>query len=105
MSHKTRLGLVDLETLASPPPVLRSEDRELYEKIRERFMVCFAPEDILEWHLVNRLIEEPGLSSAIPATRQWLWNAGTTSHSNFRRSERRRKAQERRLWRTASRRE
>ena len=58
MPHKTRLGLADLETLASPPPVLRSEDRELYEKIRDRFMACFAPVDLLEWHLVNRLIEE-----------------------------------------------
>jgi len=58
MPHKAYLGLADLETLASPPPVLRSEDRELYEKIRDRFMACFAPKDVLEWHLVNRLIEE-----------------------------------------------
>jgi hypothetical protein len=87
MPHKAYLGLADLETLASPPPVLRSEDRELYEKIRDRFMACFAPKDVLEWHLVNRLIEEAWLSSAIPATRQWRWNAGTSSHSNFRHSE------------------
>ena len=56
MPHKAYLA--DLEILASPQPVLRSEDRELYEKIRDRFMACFAPKDVLEWHLVNRLIEE-----------------------------------------------
>jgi hypothetical protein len=58
MPQKTHLGLADLETLASPPPVLSSEDHELYEKISDRFTACFAPEDVLEWHLVNRLIEE-----------------------------------------------
>jgi hypothetical protein len=41
MPHKAYLGLADLETLASPPPVLRSEDRELYEKIRTlRGLLC-----------------------------------------------------------------
>ena len=64
MPHKAYLGLADLETLASPPPVLRSEDRELYEKIRKRFVACFAPEDVLEWHLVNRLGPESPPSGA-----------------------------------------
>jgi hypothetical protein len=53
-----KLSIADLETLSSPPPVLRSEDRELYDKIKDRFIACFAPEDVLEWHLVNRPIEE-----------------------------------------------
>ena len=82
-----KVDFAKIEALSGPPSVLRSEDRELYEKIRERFVACFAPEDVLEWHLVNRLIEEAWLSSAIPATRQWRWNAGTSSHSNFRHSE------------------
>jgi hypothetical protein len=34
------------------------EDRELYERIRARFMACLAPADVLEWHLVSRLIDE-----------------------------------------------
>jgi hypothetical protein len=55
---KAKVDFAKIEALSGPPSVLRSEDRELYEKIRDRFMACFAPEDVLEWHLVNRLIEE-----------------------------------------------
>ena len=51
-------SLADLDALAGPSPVLRTEDRELYEKVRGRFMACFMPEDILEWQLVNRLVDE-----------------------------------------------
>jgi hypothetical protein len=54
----TRLNRADLEALFGPPPVLRTEDREVYDKIRAHFMACFMPEDILEWQLVNRLIDE-----------------------------------------------
>ena len=50
--------IADLEALVGPPPVLCTEDRELYEKIRARFMACLAPADVLEWHLVSRLIDE-----------------------------------------------
>jgi hypothetical protein len=53
-----KVDIAKIEALSGPPSVLRSEDRELYENIRDRFMACFAPEDVLEWHLVNRLIEE-----------------------------------------------
>jgi hypothetical protein len=58
MTIKKRSLPTSFEELLSPPPVLRSEDRELYERIRDQFMACFAPEDVLEWHLVNRLVEE-----------------------------------------------
>jgi hypothetical protein len=50
--------LANLDALSSTAPVLRSEDRELYDKIRDRFMACFTPEDIVEWYLVYRLVDE-----------------------------------------------
>jgi hypothetical protein len=56
MSNK--LNLADLEALMSPPPVLRTEDRELYNKIRARFMECLMPEDMLQMVLVQRLIDD-----------------------------------------------
>ena len=58
LTQHIRLDLADLEELSGPAPVLRSEDRELYDKIRDRFMACFTPQDILEWQLVNRLVDE-----------------------------------------------
>jgi hypothetical protein len=39
-------------------PVLRTEDRDSYERIRAEFMRNFQPTDILEWQLINRLVEE-----------------------------------------------
>jgi hypothetical protein len=59
-----KVDFAKIEALSGPPSVLRSEDRELYEKIRERFVACFAPEDVLEWHLVNRLGPESPPSGA-----------------------------------------
>jgi hypothetical protein len=58
MTDKARkLSIADPEMLASPPPVLRSEDRELYDKIKDRFIACFCARGCpLEWHLKNRLI-------------------------------------------------
>jgi hypothetical protein len=53
-----KLNLDDLEALSGPAPVLRTEDRELYDQIRARFMACFTPGDVLEWQLVNRLVDE-----------------------------------------------
>ena len=58
MRKSIPVNVAALEALAGPPPVLRSEDRELYDQIRARFMACLVPGDILEWHLVNRLIDE-----------------------------------------------
>ncbi len=52
------LTLAELEALIGPPPVLRTEDRELYDKIRAQFMGCFTPGDVLEWQLVNRPVDE-----------------------------------------------
>jgi hypothetical protein len=46
------------EALSGPPPVLRTEERKLYDQIRAKFMSCFKPEDILEWQLINRLVDE-----------------------------------------------
>jgi hypothetical protein len=57
MIHKKQ-NLGDLEGLSGPPPVLRTEDRQLYKEIRARFMDCLTPKDALEWHLVSRLIDE-----------------------------------------------
>jgi hypothetical protein len=51
-------SLADIEALSGPQPVLCTEDRELYQKTRGHFMACFVPGDILEWHLVNRLVDE-----------------------------------------------
>ena len=53
MRQRERSIFTNLEALLSPPPVLRSEDRELYDRIRDRFMACFAPQDVLEAHLVS----------------------------------------------------
>ena len=58
MSNSPKLNLVELEALYNPPPVLRTEDRELYDKVRAQFMACLMPADILEWQLVNRLIDD-----------------------------------------------
>ena len=58
MRKSIPVNVAALEALAGPPPVLRSEDRKLYDQIRARFMDCLVPGDILEWHLVNCLIDE-----------------------------------------------
>lgn len=52
-----RVGLAELEALLGQPPVLRTEDAELYDKIRTRFMACFKPEDAMQWWLVDRLVD------------------------------------------------
>jgi hypothetical protein len=54
----SKLRLVDLEALSGPAPVLRTEDREGYDKFRAHFLACFSPQDILEWQLVHRLIDD-----------------------------------------------
>ena len=54
----TKPNHADLEALSGPPPVLRSEDRELYGQVRVRFMECLRPADILESLLVQRLIDD-----------------------------------------------
>ena len=55
------VNLTELEALSGPPPVLRSEDAELYDQIRACFLDCFAPEDIVQWYLVDRLVESAWL--------------------------------------------
>jgi hypothetical protein len=52
------LSFTELEALSGPPPVLRTEERKLYDQIRAKFMSCFTPEDILEWQLISRLVDE-----------------------------------------------
>jgi hypothetical protein len=44
--------------MSGPAPVLRTEDRDHYDKIRAYFMAWFSPQDILEWQLVRRLIDD-----------------------------------------------
>jgi hypothetical protein len=62
MSHiHPKPNLVELEELSGPAPVLRTEDREVYEKIRADFMARFVPQDVLAWQLVNRLIDDAWL--------------------------------------------
>jgi hypothetical protein len=41
--------------------VLRTEDANLYTKIRAHFMACFRPEDVIQWWLVNRLVDNAWL--------------------------------------------
>jgi len=55
------ITLADLEALSGPPPILRTEDPELYDKIRAYFMDCLAPEDAVQWYLVDRLVENAWL--------------------------------------------
>jgi hypothetical protein len=54
----TTLNFTELEALSGPPPVLRTEEHKLYDQIRAKFMSCFTPEDILEWQLISRLVDE-----------------------------------------------
>jgi hypothetical protein len=51
-------NITAFEALSGPPPVLRTEDSKLYDQIRALFMSCFKPENILEWQLINRLVDE-----------------------------------------------
>ena len=55
------LNVGDLEELSGPPPVLRTEDPKLYDKFRAYFMDCLAPEDVVQWYLVDRLVENAWL--------------------------------------------
>jgi hypothetical protein len=57
MSNPKR-DLAALEVQSGPTPVLRTEDQVLYNGIRARFMDCLTPKDVIEWHLVSRLIDE-----------------------------------------------
>jgi hypothetical protein len=61
MSNHSPLNVVDLEQLSGPPPVLRTEDAELYDQIRAYFLDCFTPEDIVQWYLVDRLVDSAWL--------------------------------------------
>jgi len=47
-----------ITALSSTALVLRTEDRELFDKIRSQFMACLAPEDILACTLIDRLVDE-----------------------------------------------
>ena len=61
MLDQSVLNVVDLEQLSGPPPVLRTEDPKLYGKFRAYFMQCLAPEDAVQWYLVDRLVENAWL--------------------------------------------
>jgi hypothetical protein len=39
----------------------RTEDPKLYDKFRAYFMDCLAPEDVVQWYLVDRLVENAWL--------------------------------------------
>jgi hypothetical protein len=54
-------NFAELEALLGQPPVLRTEDAEFYHKIRARFMACFRPEDVIQWWLVDRLVDDAWL--------------------------------------------
>ena len=61
MSNHSPLNVVDLEQLSGSPPVLRTEDAELYDQIRAYFLDCFTPKDIVQWYLVDRLVDSAWL--------------------------------------------
>jgi hypothetical protein len=61
MTNHLPLNVVDLEQLSDPPPVLRTEDAELYGQVRTYFLDCFTPEDIMQWYLVDRLVDSAWL--------------------------------------------
>jgi hypothetical protein len=61
MLDHSPLNVVDLEQLSGPPPVLRTEDAELYDQVRTYFLDCFTPEDIVQWYLVDRLVDSAWL--------------------------------------------
>jgi hypothetical protein len=62
MGSQTKgVNLADLEALSGPPPILRTEDPELYDKFRAYFMQCLEPEDVVQWYLVDRLVENAWL--------------------------------------------
>ena len=58
MDKPLTLNIAELEALSGPAPVLRTEARAFYDKFRADFMACLMPADILEWQLVNRLIDD-----------------------------------------------
>jgi hypothetical protein len=60
-SQAKGVNLADLEALSGPPPILRTEDAELYDKFRAYFMACLALEDAVQWYLVDRLVENAWL--------------------------------------------
>jgi hypothetical protein len=61
MLDRSPPNFADLEALLGQPPVLRTEDAKLYDEIRSRFMACFSPEDVIQWWLVDRLVENAWL--------------------------------------------
>jgi hypothetical protein len=61
MLDRSLPNFAELEALLGQPPVLRTEDAEFYHKIRARFMACFSPEDVIQWWLVDRLVDDAWL--------------------------------------------
>jgi hypothetical protein len=61
MLERSLPNFAELEALLSQPPVLRTEDAKLYDEIRARFMACFRPEDVIQWWLVDRLVDNAWL--------------------------------------------
>jgi hypothetical protein len=54
----TKSNFLSFEALAGPPPVLQTEERKLYDQIRAQFMSTIKPNDIVEWLLVTKLVDD-----------------------------------------------
>jgi len=55
---KPKPDLAIMNALSAGVRILRTEDRELYDRIHTDFVACLAPEDILAGMLVHRLVNE-----------------------------------------------
>jgi hypothetical protein len=55
MQSQTKgVNLADLEALWGPPPILRTEDPELYDRFRAYFMGCLAPEEPMSRRMLKK---------------------------------------------------
>ena len=100
----TKPNHADLEALSGPPPVLRSEDRELYGQVRVHFMECLGPADILKSLLVQRLIDDAWFIKRYTRHQAVThWNVRTSNLCNFRSSGSNRRTPERKHQRVISR--
>ena len=55
MSQKlNKSSLADFTDLFGPPPVLRTENLENFERLFDQVMACIKPQDVIEIHLGSK---------------------------------------------------